>query len=74
MRALITSLPKMSLLLLFLPVTIVLQVMGIEGLPLFIISGIAILGTVTLIGKATEEVAIYTGPLWGGLLNATSAT
>ncbi len=71
MGKLIKSLPKPSVLLLFLPVAIVLQLMHVDGLPLFLVSGLGILGTVTLIGKATEEVAIYTGPLWGGLLNAT---
>lgn len=68
---LLASLPKMSIFLVFLPVAVLLQVMGIEGMPLFVVSGIAILGTVTLIGKSTEEIAIYTGPVWGGLLNAT---
>jgi len=71
MGKLIRSLPKLSVLLVFLPVALVLQVMHIDGLPLFLVSGLGILGTVTLIGKATEEVAVYTGPLWGGLLNAT---
>jgi len=71
MKSLLATLPKMSWLLVFLPVAIGLKIGGVEGLPLFIVSGIAILGTVTLIGKATEEAAIYTGPLWGGLLNAT---
>ena len=67
----IKTLPKLSLLLLFLPVTIGLQIAGNEGLWLFLVSALAILGTVTLIAKGTEEIAIYAGPLWGGLLNAT---
>ncbi len=71
MGKLIRSLPKLSVLLVFLPVAIVLQIMRIDGLPMFLVSGLGILGTVTIIGKATEEVAVYTGPLWGGLLNAT---
>ena len=68
------TVPKMSVLLIFLPVAIVMKFAGNEdllGVPLFICTGLGILGTVTLIGKATEEIAIYTGPLWGGLLNAT---
>lgn len=68
------TLPKLSLLLVFLPVAVVMKFSGSEGLaglPLFICAALGILGTVTLIGKATEEIAIYTGPLWGGLLNAT---
>ncbi len=71
MKQFFATLPKLTVLLVLLPVAVVLQWMEIEGLPLFVVSGLAILGTVTLIGKATEEVAVYTGPVWGGLLNAT---
>ncbi|GIW80640.1 MAG: calcium/proton exchanger [Gemmatales bacterium] len=71
MNQFLSTLPKMSVLLLFLPVAAFLQAAGNEGLPLFVVAGLGILGTVTLIGKATEEIAIYAGPLWGGLLNAT---
>jgi Ca2+:H+ antiporter len=71
MKQFLTTLPKLSILLVFLPITIILQVVGVDGLPLFLVSALGILGTVTLIGKATEEAAIYSGPLWGGLLNAT---
>ncbi len=65
------TLPKLSVLLVFLPVTIGLQLAGQEGLALFLASAVGILGTVTLIAKGTEEIAVYAGPLWGGLLNAT---
>ncbi len=65
------TLPKLSVLLVFLPITVVLQLTGQQGLALFVISALGILGTVTLIAKGTEEIAIYAGPLWGGLLNAT---
>ena len=71
MRQLLPTIPKLSLLLVCLPIAIALELMHVEGLPLFVVSALGILGTVTLIGKATEEVAIYSGPLWGGLLNAT---
>lgn len=72
MAKLLSTLPKLSwLTLLFIPCMIMhYQKLG-EGVPLFLVSAIGILGTVTLIGKATEEVAVYSGPLWGGLLNAT---
>lgn len=40
-------------------------------LGLFVACCATILGTVTIIGKSTEEFALYTGPVWGGLLNAT---
>ena len=66
------TLPKLSVLLALLPVVVVFEyVTHAPPLWLFVASAVAILGTVTLIGKATEEVALYAGPLWGGLLNAT---
>ena len=71
MMSFLKTLPKLSLLLVFLPVAIGLQVSGTHGLPMFIVAALGILGTVTLIGKSTEEIAVYAGPLWGGLLNAT---
>ncbi|QDT35837.1 calcium/proton exchanger [Stratiformator vulcanicus] len=70
-RAFLATIPKLSYLLIFLPVVIVLKIAHADPIAIFICSGIAILGTVTLIGKATEEIAVYAGPLWGGLLNAT---
>lgn len=72
MGSFLSTLPKTSFLtLLFLPALAMhFGKMG-EGIPLFVASSLAILGTVTMIGKATEEVAVYSGPLWGGLLNAT---
>jgi calcium/proton exchanger cax len=71
LRRLLPTMPKMGLLLIFLPIAIYMEISGIHGVPTFVASALGILGTVTLIGKATEEVAIYSGPLWGGLLNAT---
>jgi len=66
------TLPKLGVLLAVgLPLVIALQVSHGSAIWLFVASAAAILGTVTLIGKATEEVALYAGPLWGGLLNAT---
>lgn len=37
----------------------------------FILSSIALIPLANLVGEATEEVAAYIGPKWGGLLNAT---
>ncbi|MCA9062301.1 MAG: calcium/proton exchanger [Planctomycetaceae bacterium] len=70
-RPFLSTLPRLTWLLLLFPAVIAMKVAHIEGLPLFAVSALAILGTVTLIGKATEEIALYAGPLWGGLLNAT---
>lgn len=72
MLSLLKSLPKISVLTLLFPVACWMHWGAhIEGVPLFVVSALTILGTVTLIGKATEEIALYAGPLWGGLLNAT---
>jgi Ca2+:H+ antiporter len=59
------------LLLVFLPVGLISEYAG--GPPL-LTSGAAALGVVPLagiVGEATEELAIRTGPRVGGLLNAT---
>ncbi len=66
------TLPKLGVLLVVgLPAVLFLQLTHGSATALFVAAALAILGTVTLIGKATEEVALYAGPLWGGLLNAT---
>lgn len=66
------DLPKISVLsLAFLPAFYMHYAKVGEGVPLFVVAAAAILGTVTIIGRATEEVSKYAGPLWGGLINAT---
>lgn len=59
--------------LLFVPVVLIIEFLGIEVSPLmlFILSGLAIIPLANFIGEATEELAIHIGPRWGGLLNAT---
>lgn len=74
MATFLKSLPKLSwLIAICAPLTLVMHLQEINGVPLFVVSALAILGCVTLIGKAVEEVSIYVGPLWGGLINATFA-
>ncbi len=70
-KSFLSTIPKLSVLLVFLPAAVVMHFSHVEGIAMFVVSALGILGTVTLIGKATEEIAIYTGPMWGGLLNAT---
>lgn len=66
------SLPKISILALGLPLVIFMHLTGTGGhVGLFLACCATILGTVTIIGKSTEEFSLYTGPVWGGLLNAT---
>lgn len=70
--SILSSLPKIAwLTLLFIPALWMHHARIGQGVPLFVLSAMAILGIVTVIGKSTEEIAIYTGSLWGGLLNAT---
>jgi Ca2+:H+ antiporter len=59
--------------LIFVPVVLVIEFAGIEvsALLLFTLSALAIIPLAKYIGEATEEIAIYIGPRWGGLLNAT---
>ena len=66
------SLPKLAVLILLFPVVLWLHFAEVGGpWPLFVACCLAILGTVTLLGKSTEEIALYTGPVIGGLMNAT---
>lgn len=66
------SLPFPKYLLLFVPLAMVAH-FGHLTAPVvtFCLAGAAILGLVVVIGTATEEVAMRTGAVWGGLLNAT---
>ncbi len=72
MSNLLKSLPRISVLALGLPIVVYMHLTGAGGhLGLFLTCCLTILGTVTIIGKSTEEFSLYTGPVWGGLLNAT---
>jgi Ca2+:H+ antiporter len=57
----------------FIPITLLTEFLIPDTNPLllFIFSGLAIIPLANFIGEATEELAIYIGPRWGGLLNAT---
>jgi Ca2+:H+ antiporter len=60
------------LLLVFVPIVIGLEVVGIDNHSLmFILSALALIPLAALLGDATEKVAEFTGPKIGGLLNAT---
>ncbi len=66
------SLPFPKYLLPLAPLALILHFTHSTG-PMadFLLSAVAILGLVVVIGSATEEVALRVGPVWGGLLNAT---
>lgn len=61
----------LMLLILFVPLAIVAKYTLWGDIWVFIFSAIAIVPIAGLIGKATESLAIFTGPKIGGLLNAT---
>lgn len=58
-------------LLVFVPLVVVGDFLNWSGALIFILSAIAIIPLAKLLGDATEELAIYTSPALGGLLNAT---
>ena len=65
--------PTFSLdwLLVFMPVSVVTAVSFDQPVIVFITSCIAIVPLAGLIGRATEQLAEHSGPMIGGLLNAT---
>ena len=59
------------ILLLAFPAALLAQPLGLGEIAQFVLSAIAIIPLAGFIGEATEEMAAYTGPRVGGLLNAT---
>src|SRR5581483_10301543 len=62
---------RQNLLLLFVPLSIALDVAGAADLWLFATAALAVVPLAGLIGRATEDLAEHVGPGLGGLLNAT---
>lgn len=58
-------------LLVFVPVALVAPYLPIQPTVVFFLAAIAIVPLAKFIGEATEELAVYSGPALGGLLNAT---
>jgi Ca2+:H+ antiporter len=58
-------------LLLFVPVAIGAELAHAPAVIVFSLSALAIVPLSGFLGRATEEIAAYTGPTLGGLLNAT---
>jgi Ca2+:H+ antiporter len=61
----------LNVLLVFGVVAILGELLGWSPLLVFVSSGLAMVPLAGLLGKATEVLAVYTGPRLGGLLNAT---
>jgi Ca2+:H+ antiporter len=58
-------------LLIFLPIAVLVKLLGLPELALFITSALAIVPLAKILGTATEELASRVGSGIGGLLNAT---
>lgn len=58
-------------LLVFIPISIAAEFMKMNSVWIFIFSSLAIIPLAGLMGEATEEISIYSGPRIGGFLNAT---
>ena len=60
-----------KVLLVFVPIAVGANFMGLPALAIFFLSALAIIPLAKFIGEATEEIASRTNPALGGLLNAT---
>ncbi|HUX80901.1 MAG TPA: calcium/proton exchanger [Candidatus Paceibacterota bacterium] len=58
-------------LLVFIPLTLIAQMLGVSPSVIFFLAALSIIPLAKYIGEATEELTAYTGPAIGGLLNAT---
>lgn len=58
-------------LLLFIPVSVLFRLLKFDAVWIFFASAFAIIPLAGILGIATEEISIYTGPRIGGFLNAT---
>lgn len=71
MKEILQTVPKPAILALLVPVCFYLEHVHASHMVLFFVSAISILGLISLIGKSVEEISHYSGPMVGGLLNAT---
>jgi Ca2+:H+ antiporter len=61
----------LNILLLFVPAAIAAEFLHASPVVIFVLAALAIIPLSGYLGRATEELAAYTGPTLGGLLNAT---
>jgi Ca2+:H+ antiporter len=61
----------LDLLLIFVPITIVLEVVKADPLAIFLSAGVAIVPLAGMLGRATEHLTAHVGAGLGGLLNAS---
>jgi Ca2+:H+ antiporter len=67
------TLPRQKLyyFVLFAPIALAARALSADPIIVFVLAAIGLIPLAKLIGDATEELAVYTGPKLGGLLNAT---
>ena len=58
-------------LLALVPLSVALRVLGASELLVFVVAGVAVIPLAHLLGFATEEIGLHSGPGIGGFLNAT---
>ena len=63
--------PRLEWLLVFVPIALVLEITHATEVAIFATAALAVLPLAVLMGHATEELAIRSGPQLGGFLNAT---
>ncbi|MCS7251075.1 MAG: calcium/proton exchanger [Anaerolineae bacterium] len=63
--------PWSRALLIVVPMAMLAAILNAGPIPLLVLSALALIPLAALIGEATEELAARTGPVVGGLLNAT---
>jgi Ca2+:H+ antiporter len=59
------------IMLIFAPIAVIVRLAGGDPVLIFVLAALGLIPLADLIGEATEELAHYTGPQLGGLLNAT---
>ena len=65
------TIPRQAALILAVPFAFYFEHAHANPILVFILSAVGILGLISLIGKSVEEIDHYSGPVIGGLLNAT---
>lgn len=63
--------PFLYYLLIFAPAAVIARIANADPILIFVLSALGLIPLAKAIGDATEELAIFTGPKLGGLLNAT---
>jgi Ca2+:H+ antiporter len=71
MSGVLSNIPKIYYLVVIAVAAVIARLAGADPILVFVLSALGLIPLAKLIGDATEELAVYTGPKLGGLLNAT---